>query len=340
MFEALTGPELPTVLIVDDERLNRSMLAELLSPHYRVLLAKDGPGALVIAQREAHRLQLILLDLAMPGMNGYEVLGALRAQERTAHIAVIFITGQSNAQAEEYGLRLGAADYVSKPIRPAVVEVRVRNQIRLALQRQALERLAMVDGLTGLANRRHFDDMLERSHRRSLRTGESVGLALIDIDHFKQYNDCYGHVQGDEALKAVAATLQRHARRPYDLAARFGGEEFALILPGESDAQVMAENFRQEVLRLSIAHAASPTPPLPRRRCSPSVAAYSPCGSRLPRLWKPGCRRWTACSTRPRPWGAIASRQPSSPEENALRTTARRPDSEPAQPAAGKPQLS
>ena len=237
MFEALTGPELPTVLIVDDERLNRSMLAELLSPHYRVLLAKDGPGALVIAQREAHRLQLILLDLALPGMNGYEVLGALRAQERTAHIAVIFITGQSNAQAEEYGLRLGAADYVSKPIRPAVVEVRVRNQIRLALQRQALERLAMVDGLTGLANRRHFDDMLERSHRRSLRTGESVGLALIDIDHFKQYNDCYGHVQGDEALKAVAATLQRHARRPYDLAARFGGEEFALILPGESDAQ-------------------------------------------------------------------------------------------------------
>jgi len=147
MLDALTGSELPTVLIVDDERLNRSMLAELLSPHYRVLLAKDGPGALVIAHREAHRLQLILLDLAMPGMNGYEVLGALRAQERTAHIAVIFITGQSNAEAEEYGLRLGAADYVSKPIRPAVVEVRVRNQIRLALQRQALERLAMVDGL-------------------------------------------------------------------------------------------------------------------------------------------------------------------------------------------------
>ncbi|MCP4517240.1 MAG: diguanylate cyclase [Delftia sp.] len=261
MLDALTGSELPTVLIVDDERLNRSMLAELLSPHYRVLLAKDGPGALVIAHREAHRLQLILLDLAMPGMNGYEVLGALRAQERTAHIAVIFITGQSNAEAEEYGLRLGAADYVSKPIRPAVVEVRVRNQIRLALQRQALERLAMVDGLTGLANRRHFDDVLERAYRRSLRTGEPVGLALIDIDHFKQYDDCYGHVQGDKALKAVAATLQRHARRPYDLAARFGGEEFALILPGESDAPAMAEHFRQEVLRLSIAHAASPTAP-------------------------------------------------------------------------------
>ena len=249
MFEALTGPELPTVLIVDDERLNRSMLAELLSPHYRVLLAKDGPGALVIAQREAHRLQLILLDLAMPGMNGYEVLGALRAQERTAHIAVIFITGQSNAQAEEYGLRLGAADYVSKPIRPAVVEVRVRNQIRLALQRQALERLAMVDGLTGLANRRHFDDMLERSHRRSLRTGESVGLALIDIDHFKQYNDCYGHVQGDEALKAVAATLQRHARRPYDLAARFGGEEFVLLLMRTTpeEAERVAERIRAQL---------------------------------------------------------------------------------------------
>ncbi|TDS75372.1 diguanylate cyclase [Comamonas sp. JUb58] len=251
----------PTILIVDDERVNRSMLAELLGQQYRVLLAKDGPSALTIAARESHRLLLVLLDVSMPGMNGYEVLTQLKKQEATAGIAIIFITGQSDAAAEEYGLRLGAADYVSKPIRPAVVSVRVRNQIDLALQRQALQRLAQVDGLTSLANRRHFDDMLRRSHRMCLRRNDPLGLALIDIDHFKLYNDHYGHVQGDEALKQVAGTLARHARRPYDLAARFGGEEFALILPGHADAVEVVERFRLEVQSMAIAHAASTTAP-------------------------------------------------------------------------------
>ena len=253
--------DLPTILIVDDERVNRTMLAELLGQQYRVLLAKDGPGALATANREAHRLMLILLDVSMPGMDGYEVLAQLRSNEATAGIAIIFITGQSDAAAEEYGLRLGAADYVSKPIRPAVVGVRVRNQIQMAQQRRALERLAHVDGLTSLSNRRHFDDMLQRTSRRCLRTGECLGLALIDIDHFKQYNDHYGHLQGDEALKSVAATLNKHARRSFDIAARFGGEEFALILPGHAEPQALVDQFRESVAAMEIALAASSTAP-------------------------------------------------------------------------------
>lgn len=251
--------DLPTVLIVDDDRVNRGMLAELLGPQYRVLLAKDGPSALAMAQREGERLLLILLDVGMPGMSGYDVLTQLRRQESTAGIAVVFITGQSDAVAEEYGLRLGAADYVSKPVRPAVFRVRVRNQIDLALQRRALQRLAQVDGLTNLANRRHFDDMLQRTYRLCLRRQEPLGLALIDIDHFKRYNDHYGHLQGDEALKAVASTLQRQARRPFDVAARFGGEEFALLLPGHIDPAALLERFRQEVQLLGIPHASSST---------------------------------------------------------------------------------
>lgn len=251
--------ERPTILVVDDERLNRAALAELLGQEYRVLLAKDGPGALAHAQREAQQLLLILLDVSMPGMSGYEVLSALRADERTAGIAVIFITVQSEDAAEEYGLSLGAADYVSKPIRPAIVRVRVRNQIHLAQQKRTLERLAQIDGLTGLSNRRHFDDMLDRAHRRSRRTGSPLGLALIDIDHFKQYNDRYGHIQGDEALKAVARTLQAHARRPDDLAARFGGEEFALLVPGDEGLLQRMEDFRLAVLAQAIEHADSPT---------------------------------------------------------------------------------
>ena len=258
MLEELEQDQ-PTILIVDDERVNRTMLAELLGQQYRVLLAKDGPGALTIASREAHRLMLILLDVSMPGMDGYEVLAQLRSNEATAGIAIIFITGQSDAAAEEYGLRLGAADYVSKPIRPAVVSVRVGNQIQMALQRRALERLAHVDGLTNLSNRRHFDDMLQRTSRRCLRTGEPLGLALIDIDHFKQYNDHYGHIQGDDALKSVASTLARHARRPFDIAARFGGEEFALILPGHMEPRTLVEQFREDVAQQGISHAASQT---------------------------------------------------------------------------------
>lgn len=262
----------PTILVVDDERLNRNALAEMLGVEYRVLLAKDGPGALAHAQREAAQLLLILLDVSMPGMSGYDVLGALRADERTAGIAVIFITGQSDDAAEEYGLNLGAADYVSKPIRPAIVRVRVRNQIHLALQKRALERLAQIDGLTGLANRRHFDAQFDRAWRRCERAGIPLGLALVDIDHFKQYNDRYGHLQGDEALRTVAQTLQAHARRPDDLAARIGGEEFTLLMPGDELLVQRIEDFRQAVVAQAIPHADSSTGPTLTVSCGLVVA--------------------------------------------------------------------
>lgn len=255
-------PDTPavSVLVVDDERLNRAAVAELLQPHYRVLLAKNGSSALAMARDESQHLGLVLLDVSMPGISGYEVLTQLRADEATAHIPVIFITGQSDEAAEEYGLRLGASDYVSKPIRPAVLQARVKNQIDLFLRKRELEQLALVDGLTGLANRRHFDAAIDSVYRRCLRTGETLGLALVDIDHFKQFNDTYGHLQGDDALRAVAQTLQQHAKRTGELAARYGGEEFAFIGIGESvvlPAQI--EKFRQSVQDMAIPHQASPS---------------------------------------------------------------------------------
>ena len=248
-----------SVLIVDDERLNRAAVAELLQPFYQVLLAKDGPMALDSARNEAAQLGLILLDVSMPGMTGYEVLQALRSDERTAHIPVIFITGQSDEAAEEYGLRLGAADYVSKPIRPAVLLARVKNQVDLFLRKRELEQLALADGLTGLANRRHFDQFLESSLRRSQRSGEHLGVALVDIDHFKQFNDHYGHLQGDDALRAVAHTMRQFTQRAGDLAARYGGEEFGFVCMG--DAQSLPqwmEGLRDAVYALHIPHAKSP----------------------------------------------------------------------------------
>lgn len=249
-----------SILIVDDERLNRATLAELLQPNYQVLLAKNGDSALEIARNECMQLALVLLDVSMPGMNGYEVLQALRTDTRTAHIPVIFITGQSDETAEEYGLRLGAADYVSKPIRPAVLQARVKNQVDLFLRKRELEQLALADGLTGLANRRHFDDVLEQSHRRSSRSGEYLGLALMDIDHFKQFNDHYGHLQGDDALRAVASAMRQHAQRAGDCAARYGGEEFAFVCLGaQTSLPALVENFRSSVEQLGIAHHASTT---------------------------------------------------------------------------------
>ena len=248
-----------SILIVDDERLNRTTLAELLQPHYQILLAKNGSMALEIARNECKQLALVLLDVSMPGMNGYEVLQQLRADHLTAHIPVIFITGQSDESAEEYGLRLGAADYVSKPIRPAVLQARVKNQVDLFVQKRELQRLAWADGLTGLANRRHFDEALDNALRRSQRSGEYLGLALIDIDHFKQYNDHYGHLQGDDALRAVARAMRQHAQRAGDLAARYGGEEFAFISLGEpSSLPQLVEHFRQAIEGLCLEHAKAP----------------------------------------------------------------------------------
>ena len=246
------GP-LQTVLIVDDDRMNRATLAELLRRECRVLLAKDGTSALRRLNEESD-IDLILLDVSMPGMDGYEVLRRLRDEKRTAGTAVIFITALTDEQDEEHGLSLGVLDYVFKPIRPVIVHARIRNHLKLVAQRKELEQLATRDSLTGLANRRHFDQVLSLACRRATRTGEPLNLAMIDVDYFKQYNDRYGHCAGDVALKEVAHVLSHITRRPYDLAARYGGEEFVLLLSGVVDFEAQLEQLRRNVLFLEIAH--------------------------------------------------------------------------------------
>ena len=248
---------LPTVLVVDDDRVNRAALAELLQHECRVILAKDGPSALQRMQQED--ISLVLLDVSMPGMDGYEVLRRIKADRRTADIGVIFITGQTEIEDEERGLLLGAADYVPKPIRPGIVRARVQIHLRLARQRRELETLSQQDGLTGLANRRYFDDALQRACHQAARSGQPIGLAMIDVDHFKQYNDFYGHGAGDEALRQVARVLSGFARRSDDVAARYGGEEFVLLAPEVGDFEAMLESLRAQVMALDIAHERSAT---------------------------------------------------------------------------------
>ncbi|WP_028448093.1 GGDEF domain-containing protein [Chitinimonas koreensis] len=249
-----------TVLIVDDDRISRTMLAELLKDECRVVLAKDGASALQRIEEDPD-ICLVLLDVSMPEMSGYEVLIKLRGNPLTADLAVVFISGFTEEENEEQGLQLGALDYVFKPIRPVTVRARIRNYLKLVAQRRELQRLASHDGLTGLVNRRYFDEALALACRQAARRGEPLNLAMIDVDYFKQYNDRYGHPAGDEALRQVARLVQRHARRPDDVAARYGGEEFVLLLPGQPDFGALLEALRGEVQALGLEHLSSKVAP-------------------------------------------------------------------------------
>lgn len=251
----MTQDDRPTVLVVDDDRVNRTVLAQLLHRECRLILARDGTSAL--ARLDEEDVSLVLLDVSMPDMDGYEVLRQIRANPRTRDIGVIFITSQTDEADEERGLSLGASDYVTKPIRPAIVLARIRVHLKLAQQRRELMRLSTQDGLTGLANRRHFDEMLELACRHAARHRSPLGVALIDVDHFKQYNDHYGHGAGDDALRQVAQTLSEHSRRPHDIAARYGGEEFVLLVQDTQHFTDLLEQYRLAVAGLRIPHAHS-----------------------------------------------------------------------------------
>ncbi|MBD8529241.1 MULTISPECIES: diguanylate cyclase [unclassified Massilia] len=249
------------VLVADDDPINRDVLCELLQPEYTVLLAKNGAQALERATR--HVPDLILLDVMMPDMSGFDVLRRLRAAPQTEHISVIFISGLNRPEDEAAGLKMGASDYIAKPYNATVVLARVALHLQLVRQRRLLEHLAHVDGLTELANRRRFDEVYDLEWQRARRSGQPLSLALLDIDSFKQFNDLYGHPAGDRALRAVARLASAHMRRPADLAARYGGEELVLLMPETDAGQAVriAQALREEIMHLNIAHAGSAVAP-------------------------------------------------------------------------------
>ena len=249
-----------TVLIVDDAPTNIQALANLLKEEYRILVASSGEKALRIARGDSPP-DLILLDVQMPGMDGYEVCRHLKSESPANRIPVIFVTAKSGAENEELGFNLGAVDYISKPFHSAVVRARVRNQMNLKIRTDMLEELSLVDGLTGIFNRRYFDEHFEEEKKRALRNGQPFSMIMMDIDNFKAYNDNYGHGAGDECLQHVARALKDALPRSGDFVARYGGEEFVALLPGtESEgAMTAAEKLRIAVESLEIPHEYSPT---------------------------------------------------------------------------------
>ena len=251
------GVRRPRLLIVDDQPANVRVLAEALKPDYECSFATSGARALDMAR--AGDFDLILLDVVMPELGGFEVCRRLKADERTAATPVIFVTASEEIEDETQGFEVGGVDYIAKPIQPPTVRARVRTHVELKQARDLLAQLAWLDGLTGIANRRRFDLCLESEWQRAARAQRPISLARVDVDHFKKYNDTYGHGPGDDCLRAVAAALRAIPRRPGDLVARVGGEEFAVLMPdteGEG-MQLVVQALLQGVAELAIPHQAS-----------------------------------------------------------------------------------
>jgi len=251
----ISSDKKPKVLIIDDVPENIRMLMENLKNDYAIVPATDGETAIKMLQ--AHALpDLILLDIVMPGTDGYEICKRLKSDEFTKDIPIIFITGKDTQEDEIKGLKLGAVDYITKPFCMPIVKARVNTHIELKKHRDVLEDLSNLDGLTGIPNRRRFDEYLDLQWQYAQRSDTWLSLVMIDIDHFKAFNDFYGHGGGDDCLKKVAHRLSDTAKRPNDMVARYGGEEFACLLPvTEIDGAInLAEDMRQNIISLSIPH--------------------------------------------------------------------------------------
>ena len=236
-----------TLLIVDDSEMNIVILTRMLNRNYNIISAKNGNIA--IESANTYLPDIIILDIIMPGMDGYDTIAELKKSEVTRHIPVIFITGLNRPEDEEKGLALGAADYIIKPFSEAVVKLRVHNQIRMLDYIRTIENLMMTDQLTKMPNRRSFDERLQTEWNRARRKTSPVSILIIDIDHFKKYNDAYGHPQGDVVLQVAAEIFMKTIRCSGDFAARWGGEEFIVLLPDTEldDALIVAERIRHNI---------------------------------------------------------------------------------------------
>jgi diguanylate cyclase (GGDEF)-like protein len=249
--------ERATILIVDDEIANIEIMNAVLEDDYEVCFATSGEQAVEVAKTVLP--DLILLDVMMPGMDGYEVCRVIKQSPKLADVPIIFSTGLGDQDAEARGLSLGAIDYITKPIQPVILSARVRNHVELKRLRDRLAEMAVTDALTGLSNRRHLEQVLEVETDRLAQTNEWLPFIMVDIDFFKAFNDTYGHPVGDRCIAMVAAALNRAACAAAKVSARYGGEEFSCVLlgAGPEEAMSVATDIQAQVRSLGIPHVGS-----------------------------------------------------------------------------------
>ncbi len=261
------------ILIVEDSRADLAILGEYVRRFgSQAISVQTGHEA--IDAFGTQRPDLVLLDVVLPDIDGYAVARRLRELENPGEwTPIIFLSAMGRDEDIEKGIAAGGDDYLSKPVSAIVLSAKIRAMQRLIQMQTSLlvlsrrldtanrelQRLSSTDGLTGIANRRFFDESLQREWRRARRNSGSVALLICDVDHFKAYNDQYGHVAGDDCLRRIAVLIQKHMERASDLAARYGGEEFAVILPETtiSGAALVAERIRHAVAEQLIPHAGS-----------------------------------------------------------------------------------
>ncbi len=239
------------ILVVDDEKINLNILIGLLGDKYEVLVALNAKKAL--ATLEKKEVNLILLDIVMPGMDGFEACHILKNQAHTQEIPIIFITVESDEKTIEEAYGIGGIDFITKPFKPKELLAKVKRELKLQEMQKELQLLAATDPMTKLYNRRYFTSASAHIFDLAKRHKNSVSLIMLDIDKFKSINDTYGHKTGDDVIVNLANILRKQQRKS-DIICRFGGEEFLILLPNTTikNAKIVAEKIRTNVKKASI----------------------------------------------------------------------------------------
>jgi len=254
-----------TILTVGDNNASLDILGSILEPYYSIKKVNSAHQAFELLKSKD--INLVILDMS----DSHKFLAAVKADEETMRIPVVLVGDSSKPEHEEKSFALGAVDYISKPFISAIVKARVNNQRLIVKQIKAIEELGLLDPLTGIANRRGFDNRMKQEWLRAIREKTHISLAIADIDYFKNFNDKYGHVQGDVLLCMLAKQLASMMRRPADFAARWGGEEFVMMFPNTEHEGILKylETIRESVQKLKI-------PDLPSTTISIGVATIIP----------------------------------------------------------------